>query len=89
MKDEPGHYDADEFRAQGHRMIDWIADYLDGGARTMPVLSRVRPGDVSDLLPDAIPEHPEDLDAVLMMLCANESQFVNGAVISADDGQAI
>jgi hypothetical protein len=23
---------------------------------------------------------------VLMMLCANESQFVNGAVISADDG---
>jgi NAD(P)-dependent dehydrogenase (short-subunit alcohol dehydrogenase family) len=31
----------------------------------------------------------EDLDAVLMMLCANESRFVNGAVISADDGQAI
>jgi NAD(P)-dependent dehydrogenase (short-subunit alcohol dehydrogenase family) len=32
---------------------------------------------------------PEDLDAVLMMLCANESRFVNGAVVSADDGQAI
>jgi NAD(P)-dependent dehydrogenase (short-subunit alcohol dehydrogenase family) len=32
---------------------------------------------------------PADLDAVLMMLCANESRFVNGAVISADDGQAI
>jgi len=30
-----------------------------------------------------------DLDAVLMMLCANESHFVNGAVISADDGQAL
>jgi NAD(P)-dependent dehydrogenase (short-subunit alcohol dehydrogenase family) len=29
---------------------------------------------------------PEDLDAVLMMLCANQSHFVNGAVISADDG---
>jgi NAD(P)-dependent dehydrogenase (short-subunit alcohol dehydrogenase family) len=29
---------------------------------------------------------PEDLDAVLMMLCANESHFVNGAVIQADDG---
>lgn len=29
---------------------------------------------------------PEDLDAVLMMLCANESHFVNGAVIAADDG---
>ena len=32
---------------------------------------------------------PQDLDAVLMMLCANESHFVNGAVISADDGQAV
>ncbi len=29
---------------------------------------------------------PQDLDAVLMMLCANESHFVNGAVIQADDG---
>ncbi|HZE93033.1 MAG TPA: SDR family oxidoreductase, partial [Rhizobacter sp.] len=29
---------------------------------------------------------PKDLDAVLMMLCANESHFVNGAVIQADDG---
>ena len=29
---------------------------------------------------------PQDLDAALMMLCANESHFVNGAVISADDG---
>ncbi len=32
---------------------------------------------------------PADLDVVLMMLCANESGFVNGAVIQADDGQAI
>jgi NAD(P)-dependent dehydrogenase (short-subunit alcohol dehydrogenase family) len=29
---------------------------------------------------------PQDLDAVLMMLCANESHFINGAVIAADDG---
>jgi NAD(P)-dependent dehydrogenase (short-subunit alcohol dehydrogenase family) len=29
---------------------------------------------------------PEDLDAALMMLCARESHFVNGAVIAADDG---
>jgi NAD(P)-dependent dehydrogenase (short-subunit alcohol dehydrogenase family) len=32
---------------------------------------------------------PQDLDAVLMMLCANESRFVNGAVITADDGQTL
>ena len=32
---------------------------------------------------------PADLDTTLLMLCANESHFVNGAVISADDGQAV
>jgi NAD(P)-dependent dehydrogenase (short-subunit alcohol dehydrogenase family) len=32
---------------------------------------------------------PEDLDVALLMLCANQSHFINGAVISADDGQAI
>ena len=30
--------------------------------------------------------NPEDLDAALMMLCANQSHFVNGAVVAADDG---
>jgi NAD(P)-dependent dehydrogenase (short-subunit alcohol dehydrogenase family) len=29
---------------------------------------------------------PKDLDSSLLMLCANESHFVNGAVIAADDG---
>jgi NAD(P)-dependent dehydrogenase (short-subunit alcohol dehydrogenase family) len=29
---------------------------------------------------------PEDLDAALMMLCANQSHFINGSVVAADDG---
>ena len=32
---------------------------------------------------------PADLDAVLMMLASDESHFVNGAIISADDGFAV
>jgi aromatic-L-amino-acid decarboxylase len=36
---------SDEFRAAGHRLIDWIADYLDGVDR-FDVLSRVKPGEV-------------------------------------------
>jgi len=32
---------------------------------------------------------PTDLDTALMMLCANESHFVNGAVLAADDGYAL
>lgn len=38
------------------------------------------------MLPRKRVGQPQDLDAVLMMLCANQSHFVNGAVISADDG---
>ena len=32
---------------------------------------------------------PEDLDTLLLMLCAKESHFINGAVIQADDGYAL
>ena len=46
----------------------------DKGKRFIEQLPRKRVGQASDL------------DAVLMMLCANESGFVNGAVIHADDG---
>jgi NAD(P)-dependent dehydrogenase (short-subunit alcohol dehydrogenase family) len=32
---------------------------------------------------------PADLDAALMLLCANESHFVNGTVLTADDGYGV
>ncbi len=32
---------------------------------------------------------PADLNAVLMMLCSNQSHFVNGAIIQADDGLSL
>ena len=38
------------------------------------------------MLPRKRVGQPADLDAVLVMLCSNESHFVNGAVIAADDG---
>jgi len=31
---------------------------------------------------------PKDLDALVVMLCSADSDFINGAVISADDGMA-
>jgi NAD(P)-dependent dehydrogenase (short-subunit alcohol dehydrogenase family) len=46
----------------------------DAGQKLVNMLPRKRVGQV------------QDLDAVLMMLCAKESHFVNGAVIAADDG---
>ncbi len=44
------------------------------GQKLIQMLPRKRVGQV------------QDLDAVLVMLCAKESHFVNGAVIAADDG---
>ncbi len=38
------------------------------------------------MLPRKRVGQPQDLDAVLMLLASNESHFVNGAVIAADDG---
>ena len=46
----------------------------DAGQKLVQMLPRKRVGKA------------QDLDAVLMMLCSNESHFVNGAVIAADDG---
>jgi NAD(P)-dependent dehydrogenase (short-subunit alcohol dehydrogenase family) len=39
-----------------------------------------------NMLPRKRVGKPEDLDALLVMLASNESHFVNGAVIAADDG---
>jgi NAD(P)-dependent dehydrogenase (short-subunit alcohol dehydrogenase family) len=32
---------------------------------------------------------PQDLDALIVMLCSDQSHFINGAVISADDGFSV
>jgi len=38
------------------------------------------------MLPRKRVGQPQDLDALLVMLCSDQSHFINGAVISADDG---
>jgi NAD(P)-dependent dehydrogenase (short-subunit alcohol dehydrogenase family) len=46
----------------------------EAGQKLMQMLPRKRVG------------KPQDLDAILMTLCSNQSHFINGAVIAADDG---
>ncbi len=46
----------------------------EAGQKLMQMLPRKRVG------------QPQDLDALLVMLCSDQSHFINGAVISADDG---
>ena len=58
-----GDMDPERFRAEAHRVADWIADYLAGSDR-YPVLSRVRPGEVSAALPPSAPREGEPFDAI-------------------------
>ncbi|WP_460605537.1 aminotransferase class V-fold PLP-dependent enzyme [Jatrophihabitans fulvus] len=60
---------ADEFRRQGHAVVDWIADYHER-LESFPVLAQVAPGDVRATLPAAPPETGEPFDAVLADLDA-------------------
>jgi NAD(P)-dependent dehydrogenase (short-subunit alcohol dehydrogenase family) len=46
----------------------------DAGQKLIQMLPRKRVG------------HPQDLDALIVMLCSDQSHFINGAVIAADDG---
>jgi len=49
----------------------------EGGQKLVQMLPRKRIG------------HPADLDAMLVTLCSDQSHFINGAVIAADDGFGI
>jgi aromatic-L-amino-acid decarboxylase len=56
---------AEEFRAEAHRLIDWIADYY-AKTESYPVKSQVSPGDISSRLPASPPEEAEPFSAVFM-----------------------
>src|SRR5215210_6647766 len=64
------HLTPEEFREQGHRVIDWIADYWES-VDDLPVLAQVKPGEVAAALPSTAPEEPDALDAVLADLDAH------------------
>jgi aromatic-L-amino-acid/L-tryptophan decarboxylase len=62
----------EEFRAAGHELIDWIADYR-ARIPQLPVQARVEPGEVAGKLPARAPEHAEpfsdllaDLDSIVV-----------------------
>ena len=54
----------EEFRAAGHRLVDWIADYR-SRVSTLPVMARTEPGDIRRLVPQEPPDSPEPFDAIV------------------------
>ncbi|HET6840121.1 MAG TPA: pyridoxal-dependent decarboxylase [Candidatus Angelobacter sp.] len=54
----------EDFRRAGHETVDWIAQYLNGVAN-LPVLARVKPGELMDSLPASAPEQGESFQEIL------------------------
>jgi len=54
----------EEFRRMGHQVVDWVADYRERVA-TLPIMSRVAPGDIKAQLPVSPPDVPDGFDAIL------------------------
>ena len=65
MVDEsPKHWSPEEFRKQGYRVIDWVADYMEK-VSALPVRSEVEPGSVFEKLPEEAPHEGEPFEAML------------------------
>ena len=65
MNDSPlGDLPTAELRAQGARLLDWIAEYLDHPERH-PVVSPLAPGDVRASLPPTPPTRAESLERII------------------------
>lgn len=54
----------DEFRRWGHRLVDWVAEYLEHVGRH-PVLATALPGEIRRKCPPAPPDQPEDFERIL------------------------
>ncbi len=58
------HMTPNQFREQGHTLIDWIADYYEQ-IETYPVMSQVQPGEIRQALPDVPPQQGEPFGDML------------------------
>lgn len=54
----------EEFRRNGHAVVDWIADYY-SNIESYPVLSRAKPGEIRAAMPVHPPEKGEPFDRIL------------------------
>ena len=59
-----GDMPVDDFRLYGHKLVDWIADYLND-IEKYPVLSKVSPGEIKNNLPASAPQNGESMEDIL------------------------
>jgi aromatic-L-amino-acid decarboxylase len=59
-----GDMPVDDFRKNGYKLVDWVADYLNDIEKYSP-LSKVNPGDILKRIPQTPPTKGEDIENVL------------------------
>jgi aromatic-L-amino-acid/L-tryptophan decarboxylase len=59
-----GDMSADEFRRYGYKIVDWISSYFER-IEEFPVLSQIKPGELTGQLPAAPPAAGESMDEIL------------------------
>jgi len=64
MKNNLNDMSSEEFRKNGYKLVDWIADYLTN-IEQYPPLSHVNPGDILKRIPQTPPASGEDIENVL------------------------
>lgn len=63
-KKNNGDMPKEEFKKYGHELIDWAANYLDG-IESLPVLPKIKPGEIKSKLPKKFPEKAEPFENLL------------------------
>ncbi len=53
----------EEFRQEAHRLVDWMADYMQNVSQ-YPVLAQVAPGSIKKQLPDSAPVLGESFEKI-------------------------
>lgn len=56
--------DNQSFREEAHRMVDWMADYMNE-VENFPVKSQVQPGTIYHSLPELAPTQGEEMSAIM------------------------
>jgi aromatic-L-amino-acid/L-tryptophan decarboxylase len=58
------HMTPEQFRAEGKKVIDWIADYYEN-IEKYPILSQVKPGEIKASLPGNPPQEGESMENMM------------------------
>lgn len=64
MNQKNYHMSPEQFRKEGKKIIDWIADYYEN-VEKFPVLSQVKPGEIISTIPKSPPQKGESIDEMM------------------------